>query len=279
MTTIPKVSVGMPVYNGEPFIGKALGSLLSQTFFDFELIISDNASTDGTQILCEEYAAKDRRIRYIRQSVNRGAIANFNFVLKEARGEYFMWAAADDTWDRQWIEILLNGFREGAVISSGHLCTIDASGNVVRTYKPLTFSKRKITRLLQLYMTDESKGKACLVYGMYRTAFARQYTLIEDEDIWEAWDLFFVYKLACEGEILTNPKVRIYNRLSGRISYAPYVNPVRKLLRRLRYSIEYIKLAPDPLISLIMWLLLPVKITNAVIQYIIRDPLPNLSNT
>ncbi|MDO9207221.1 MAG: glycosyltransferase, partial [Sulfuricurvum sp.] len=92
------VSIGMPVYNGEMFIQEALDSLLSQTFTDFELIISDNGSTDKTEAICHEYAAKDERIRYIRQPENRGAIANFQFVLDEATGKYFMWAAYDDLW-------------------------------------------------------------------------------------------------------------------------------------------------------------------------------------
>jgi len=95
---IPKVSIGVPVYNGGPFIHQALDSLLAQTFTDFELIISDNASTDETEKICKQYEKKDIRIRYVRQSQNRGALWNFNFVLQEAQGEYFMWAAADDLW-------------------------------------------------------------------------------------------------------------------------------------------------------------------------------------
>ncbi|WNC86000.1 glycosyltransferase family 2 protein [Thermosynechococcus sp. QKsg1] len=89
------LSIGMPVYNGAKFIREALDSLLAQTFTDFELIISDNASTDETEAICREYAAKDKRIRYVRQAQNLGAAANFKYVLDEARGEYFMWAAAD----------------------------------------------------------------------------------------------------------------------------------------------------------------------------------------
>ncbi|ADR19064.1 glycosyltransferase family 2 protein [Calditerrivibrio nitroreducens] len=99
----PKVSIGMPVYNGAEFIRSALDSLLAQTFTDFELIISDNASTDETEAICREYAAKDKRIRYIRQRENLGATANFKYVLDEAVGEYFMWAAHDDTWNSRFL--------------------------------------------------------------------------------------------------------------------------------------------------------------------------------
>lgn len=94
----------MPIYNGASSISQALDSLLAQTFTDFEMVISDNASTDTTEQICRKYAIRDRRIKYIRQSENKGAIFNFNFVLQEARGEYFMWAAADDFWQPSFIE-------------------------------------------------------------------------------------------------------------------------------------------------------------------------------
>jgi glycosyltransferase involved in cell wall biosynthesis len=92
----PRVSIGMPVYNEEHFIRDTLGSLLSQSFKDFELIISDNASTDRTGEICLEYAAHDQRIRYYRTETNIGAIANFNRVFKMANAEYFFWASGHD---------------------------------------------------------------------------------------------------------------------------------------------------------------------------------------
>lgn len=94
----PLVSIGMPVYNGAEYIQEALDSLLEQSFTDFELIISDNASTDTTQSICEQYAQRDSRIRYVRQDMNQGALANFHFVLSQANGSLFMWAAHDDLW-------------------------------------------------------------------------------------------------------------------------------------------------------------------------------------
>jgi len=92
----PKVSIGLPVYNSEEFIRKRIENLLEQTFSDFELIISDNCSTDSTFNICKEFAEKDSRIRCINQKSNMGAVWNFNFVLNEAKGEYFVWVAADD---------------------------------------------------------------------------------------------------------------------------------------------------------------------------------------
>jgi glycosyltransferase involved in cell wall biosynthesis len=102
---VPKISIGFPVFNGEKLIKSALDSLLNQTFKDFELIISDNASTDETQEICKRYAAKDTRIKYVRQLTHISGSANFKFVLDEALGEYFMWAACDDTRSPNFIEV------------------------------------------------------------------------------------------------------------------------------------------------------------------------------
>ncbi|SDH62883.1 glycosyltransferase family 2 protein [Propionivibrio dicarboxylicus] len=92
----PLVSIGMPIYNAADHLQRAIDSVLDQSFGNFELIISDNASTDISENLCRAYAQRDRRIRYIRQDTNLGAVKNFNFVLNQSRGKYFMWAASDD---------------------------------------------------------------------------------------------------------------------------------------------------------------------------------------
>ena len=92
----PRVSIGLPVYNGETFLAESLESLLAQTFDDFELIISDNASTDATEKICRSFAASDARIRYHREPANLGSYWNFWRVFDLSRGEYFRWAADDD---------------------------------------------------------------------------------------------------------------------------------------------------------------------------------------
>jgi glycosyltransferase involved in cell wall biosynthesis len=86
----------MPVFNLARTVGRAIASVLHQTFGDFELVVSDNASTDGTEAICRQYAASDTRIRYVRHPTAMPAFDNFRFVLDTARGAYFMWLAADD---------------------------------------------------------------------------------------------------------------------------------------------------------------------------------------
>jgi glycosyltransferase involved in cell wall biosynthesis len=109
--TVPEVSIGMPVFNGEGSICRALDSLLSQTFVNFELLISDNASTDNTGEICKRYAKKDKRIVYIRQPENIGIGYNFLYVLKHSRGKYFMWAPVDDIWAPDFIRENLQSFK------------------------------------------------------------------------------------------------------------------------------------------------------------------------
>jgi glycosyltransferase involved in cell wall biosynthesis len=116
----PRVSIGVPVYNCDAYLHLALDSLLAQTFSDLEIIISDNASTDSTESVCRMYAARDSRIRYVRQKTNMGAPANFQFVLGQAMGEYFMWAAADDERSHDCVEF--------------YLANIGNSGGVFSTY-------------------------------------------------------------------------------------------------------------------------------------------------
>lgn len=96
----PRVSIGMPVYNGANFIRRSVKSLLSQDCEDFELIISDNASTDETESICRELAVGDARIRYFRNEANVGAARNYNRVFQAAEGKYFKWAAHDDECHR-----------------------------------------------------------------------------------------------------------------------------------------------------------------------------------
>lgn len=100
----PRVSIGIPVHDGERFVAEAIESILSQTFGDFELIVCDNASSDRTDAIVRELAARDSRIRYHRNGSNLGAAANFNRCFELARGEYFKWCAHDDRLEPTYLE-------------------------------------------------------------------------------------------------------------------------------------------------------------------------------
>ena len=124
------VTIGLPVYNGESYLRQAVESILEQTHHNLELIISDNASTDGTAAICEEFANRDSRVRMSRQAVNRGAAFNFNFVLAEARGAFFKWMAHDDVCRPRFIEACLDVLLQDSdvVVAYPTPVDIDASG-------------------------------------------------------------------------------------------------------------------------------------------------------
>jgi glycosyltransferase involved in cell wall biosynthesis len=174
---IPAVSIGMPVYNGEAFIREALDSLLAQTFTDFELIISDNASTDGTEMICREYASNDERIRYVRQPENRGATANFQFVLDEAVGAYFMWAAADDRRHPDFLRFALQVLSDDAsvgVVFSGMIVKNLLSGDITAS-SSVGFNSTRRKPLKAFFRLTQMHSS--IIYGLCRTHILRQIKL------------------------------------------------------------------------------------------------------
>ena len=136
--TVPRVSIGLPVFNGEDFLDEALTSLRAQSFEDLEIAISDNGSTDRTPDICRSHADADERIGYERSPVNRGSSWNYTRVFERSRGEYFKWAAHDDvllpTYLEQCIDVL--DADPGVVLCHTGVVKIDADGHPVVTYPP-----------------------------------------------------------------------------------------------------------------------------------------------
>jgi len=181
----PKVSVGMPVFNGEKFIREALDSLLAQTFTDFELIISDNASTDKTEAICRKYAIKDKRIRYVRQSKNRGGVNNFKWVLDAAVGEYFMWAACDDKWSKTYLldatTILLNE-NVGFVFPTFELKSVQlkVSKKIDKSIFNFIESKDRRERVLGFLALHHNSHKCNIVYSLFNITFLKNAYLLQN---------------------------------------------------------------------------------------------------
>lgn len=130
------ISVGMPVFNGERYLETAVRSILNQTYSDFELIISDNASTDRTKEICLDLAAQDHRIKYTRNRRNIGAAGNYNRLFALASGPYFRWANADDIsapkLHAKCLAVL--EAHPDAVLAYGKTRIIDGDGAVIRNY-------------------------------------------------------------------------------------------------------------------------------------------------
>ncbi len=138
---MPRVSIGLPVRNGENYLVAALDSICSQTFRDFDVLISDNGSDDRTELIARSYAANDPRICYIRHEANLGAAANFNYVFRHTTGDLFHWAAHDDMLAPDFLEKCVAAFDKSpddVVLVYPQTLLIDASGTALRIYKEAT---------------------------------------------------------------------------------------------------------------------------------------------
>ncbi len=136
MIASPRLSVGLPVYNGQNYLAESLDAILSQSYSDFELVISDNASTDTTEEMCQDYARRDARIRYIRQHKNLGAARNHDVVMQESRGEYFKWASHDDLYGTDLLARCVEALDEHPeiVLCHANMAYVDGSGNLLSRY-------------------------------------------------------------------------------------------------------------------------------------------------
>jgi glycosyltransferase involved in cell wall biosynthesis len=131
--TTPRVSMGLPVFNVERYLDESIESYLNQTFRDIELVISDNGSTDRTPEICRKWAERDSRVRFLRSDVNRGLAWNHNRVVELARGEYFMWAPADDRFALDYVRSCVDVLDTdpGVVYVYGTTVLTDRDGNVI----------------------------------------------------------------------------------------------------------------------------------------------------
>ncbi len=170
----PVVSVGVPVFNGAQHLETALQSLVEQTYSDLEIIISDNASTDGTEAIAARFAAADPRVRYIRQPRNLGAAANFAHCLSLARGRYFRWAAADDVSGATFVERCVEVLEAdpGVVLAYPKTQFIDAGGEVLENYEDRMHlaQDRPSDRFKALL---EKLRRCNVIFGLTRTAALR----------------------------------------------------------------------------------------------------------
>jgi len=209
---LPIVSIGLPVYNGDKYLKKALDSLLMQSITDFELIISDNCSTDNTSNICQEYANKDSRIRYIRQQENIGATSNFHFVLKVASAEYFMWAAHDDLWSSDWLEVLLTEFKKDDLAVRGKAINIDEEGEIIGVTNVTSFNKNQV---LKVFMDNESNCRAFYWYALFRTNLLRQINFGLLDSTFGVDTLFIVHLVEVGALRTTNKTYQYYRQHSA----------------------------------------------------------------
>lgn len=205
----PKVSIGLPVYNGERYLSEAIESVRSQEFTDFELLISDNASTDSTWEICRHYARMDRRIRLHRNDHNIGAIANFDLVLRKSTGRYFAWTAHDDLLHPKFLARcvhFLDNHTDHVVCSVRNVVIAYETGQ--ESHSPLIDQTWDSDDLVQRYeKCVNNSWWPIAIYGVMRREVLERITL---PTTW-AGDVMFVRELCLEGKFhQINEELRYY---------------------------------------------------------------------
>ncbi|MFK5893276.1 MAG: glycosyltransferase family 2 protein [Pseudomonadota bacterium] len=165
----PRVSIGMPVFNGEKYIEAALNSNLQQSYDDFILYIADNASTDRTQEICNDYALMDKRIVYIRNANNFGAAANYSVCFKPSKSEYFRWSNSDDTIEPNLIEECIKFLdnNHDFVLAYGKTNIIDDNSNLLEKYDDcLNLNQDSAADRFEAFY--QKVGLSNILYGLIR---------------------------------------------------------------------------------------------------------------
>ena len=216
----PKLSVGMPAYNGEPYIRTAIESILNQTFGDFELIISDNASTDQTEEICRDFASRDERVVYSRNEENIGAAGNYSRLVDMASADYFRWSNADDVIAPELHErcvSVLNATPD-AVLAYGKTRIIDENGNDCGDYDDnLNLEDDRPSDRFKRF--HESVGLTNVIYGLMRTAAVRKTARMGDGS-YPAADTNFMGELVLYGKFVEIPEQLFYRRMHAVASSA-----------------------------------------------------------
>jgi len=212
------LTMGMPVYNEDKYIGQAIEYLLAQTFKDFILIISDNASTDKTQQICEYYAKKDKRIIYIRHKENKGSLFNYRYVLEQAKTPYFVWSFGHDKWHPCFVEKLLPALIERKVVlsysESGYIGRDGAPGKILRDdYTTINIDKQ-VARYLYILRNYKMPN---IFQGIWLTEALKNCDLNIKSPL---ADIIIVEQAAFEGKFKQHKEVLFWMRIvRGEESY------------------------------------------------------------
>lgn len=252
-TERPKVSIGLPVYNGEKYLSETIDCFLAQTFTDFELIVCDNASTDQTQQIVQDYAKQDSRIQYFRNSINIGATGNHNRTLELSSGEYFKWAGHDDRYAPEYlercVEVLDN--ESSVVLCYPKTVIIDENGQFTKYYEDgFHLRDMKPHERFRRIVRHSNKEMFNPSLGVIRTDILKK---AQPYGSFFAADRVLLAELALFGEFYEVPENLFYRRLHSNNSVrsgmtdeqvADWFDPVSKQKRvapRFRRSLGYFK--------------------------------------
>ncbi len=209
----PLVSIGFIAYNRDNVLPEAIKSLLTQSYKNFELIISDDASSDNTQKIGRAFAKKDKRVTFYRQVHNIGMAKNQNFVLKKARGKYFMWACDDDRWDKNFVKemvALLENNKKAVIAMSDFIEFNNTKKNIIHQFDSYSSKKSSLIN----YLNDP----ALLIYSLFRTKSLRKIGGFHQSNFFiKNWgsDHLTIVKTLLEGDLVFSKKLLFFKRDSG----------------------------------------------------------------
>lgn len=208
----PHVSLALPVHNGEKFLADAIGSIVAQDYTNFEVIICDNASTDGTEAICRAFAARDQRVRYIRNECNLGAGPNFNLGFELSRGKYFKWCASDDRMSESFLSACVTALEQDqeAVLAYATTQSIDHDGQSIPLVGDMMSSQQAgNSPALRFKKHLNSRITNFEIFGLYRSEALRESTLHRS---YYGSDKTLMAELTLLGRFVFVPGIVFYNR-------------------------------------------------------------------
>jgi len=293
----PRVSVGLPVYNGENFVAEAIQSILNQDFEDFELIITDNASTDETEEICHRFAVRDHRIRYVRNDHNLGAATNYNRAFDLSLGEFFKWSAHDDFLSQNFLREAVRVLEQDpeAVIAYGKLEYVDENSELIprvgdrdpnvsvreRIFPDMTdmAASKRFRMLVDAGGSDNAMFGIMRRSALAKTSLHRKYYMS---------DRALLVEMAMLGKFVRVPGIVLYNRdhpgrstkLDNKLARSVWINPAIRndrcfehwslLLHQIEIAYHYRGRAPlhSTLFYLACWACRPFRIGCYILEMI-----------
>jgi glycosyltransferase involved in cell wall biosynthesis len=207
----PRVTLAMPVYNGEAYIETAIESLLAQSFEDFELIVTDNASVDGTEGICRRLAQADSRIRYVRNEKNLGAAANYNLGYQLGRGEFLKWCAHDDFISKNYLMLSVQALDRDpdAVLAYGPSEMVDHLGNPAPAESATLTGLENPDPAWRFLRVVETGGSCGAIFGLFRRS-ALAASLLHQP--YYSSDRALLAEISLLGRFVFVPEITFFNR-------------------------------------------------------------------
>ena len=219
----PLISIGLPVFNGEPFIRESIESILAQSFKDYELIICDNASTDKTQEICELFTKNNKNITYYRHDKNKGAAYNYNYVFSLSKGKYFKWASADDLLDLFFLEACITEIMKNpnAVLCYPKTVMIDENGKKIEDYLDLMDNRleQPSKRYRKFHQRLKKSEKCNAIFGLINISALKKTRLI---DSFVNSDTVLLAELVLLGQIIEVDRSLFFRRIHSQMSIKAY---------------------------------------------------------